>query len=257
MLEFFSRVFGVVLHGWTTDHRPQLWVVHPRLHWRPRRLFLSGTVAEFQIYSLFNPSFLVSAIILLLLFLILHFSIWNLVAGYLFVCVCDVLDVALFRLSSFFFAEIGFAFGNFFCNRTLFLFFLAKLGGGSVPSCSPFCIWNSKIGHLSFSTPGFFLFRVLEQTLFLLYTKLFQQCVVQILLSLARSHRRLIWKYAILCGLWNKNCLRRLFLQPPIRYFFSTFLFFVPSLKRRLIPLFVPVFFVVSFACFIVPLCLH
>ena len=78
--------------------------------------------------------------------------------------------------------------------------------------------------------------------MFLLYTKLFQQCVVQILLSLARSHRRLIWKYAILCGLWNKNCLRRLFLQPPFGYFFSTFLFFVPSLKRRLILLFVPVF---------------
>ena len=54
--------------------------------------------------------------------------------------------------------------------------------------------------------------------------------------------RRLIWKYAFLCGLWNKNCLRRLFLQPPFGYFFSTFLFFVPSLKRRLIPLFVPVF---------------
>ena len=78
--------------------------------------------------------------------------------------------------------------------------------------------------------------------MFLLYTKLFQQCVVQILLSLARSHRRLIWKYAILCGLCNKNCLRRLFLQPLFGYFFSTFLFFVPSLKRRLILLFVPVF---------------
>ena len=35
---------------------------------------------------------------------------------------------------------------------------------------------------------------------------------------------------------------KRLFLQPPIGYFFSTFLFFVPSLKRRLIPFFVPVF---------------
>ena len=77
----------------------------------------------------------------------------------------------------------------------------------------------------------------------MLYTKLFQQCVAQKnFLSLARSHRRLIWKYAILCGLWNKNCLRRLFLQPPFGYFFSTFLFFVPSLKRRLILLFVPVF---------------
>ena len=31
-----------------------------------------------------------------------------------FVCVCDVLGVALFWLSSFFFAEIGFAFGKFF-----------------------------------------------------------------------------------------------------------------------------------------------
>ena len=40
---FFSRVFGVVFHGWTTDHRPQLWVAHPRLHRRPRRfLFLLG-----------------------------------------------------------------------------------------------------------------------------------------------------------------------------------------------------------------------
>ena len=57
-------------------------------------------------------------------------------------CVCYVLGVALFWLSSFFFAEIGFAFGNFFCNLTFF-FFSAKLGGGgggSVPSCSPFCI---------------------------------------------------------------------------------------------------------------------
>ena len=67
-------------------------------------------------------------------------------------------------------------------------------------------------------------------------------CCSKFFLSLARSHRRLIWKYAILCGLRNKNCLRRLFLQPPIRYFFSTFLFFVLSLKRRLILLFVSVF---------------
>ena len=67
-------------------------------------------------------------------------------------------------------------------------------------------------------------------------------CCSKFFLSLARSHRRLIWKYAILCGLWNKNCLRRLFLQPPIGYFFSTFLFFVLSLKRRLILLFVSVF---------------
>ena len=42
VLEFFSRVFGVVFYGWTTDHRPQLWVAHPRLHRRPRRFFLSG-----------------------------------------------------------------------------------------------------------------------------------------------------------------------------------------------------------------------
>ena len=59
-LEFFSRVFGVVFHGWTTDHRPQLWVAHPRLHRRPRRFFFIGcTVAEFQNCSLFN-SFLLS-----------------------------------------------------------------------------------------------------------------------------------------------------------------------------------------------------
>ena len=36
---FFSRVFGVVFHGWTADHRPQLWVALPRLHLRPRRFF--------------------------------------------------------------------------------------------------------------------------------------------------------------------------------------------------------------------------
>ena len=58
-------------------------------------------------------------------------------------------------------------------------------------------------------------------------------CCSKFFLSLARSHRRLIWKYAILCGLWNKNCLRRLFLQPPIGYFFSTFLFFCPQPKAE------------------------
>ena len=55
-------------------------------------------------------------------------------------CVCYELGVALFWLSSFFFAEIGFAFGNFFVISLFFFFFLAKLGGGSVLSCSPFCI---------------------------------------------------------------------------------------------------------------------
>ena len=35
---------------------------------------------------------------------------------------------------------------------------------------------------------------------------------------------------------------KRLLFRPPIGYFFLTFLFFVPSLKRRLIFLFVPVF---------------
>ena len=56
------------------------------------------------------------------------------------VCVRDMLGVALFWLSSFFSAEKGFAFGKyyFFCNLTFF--FLAKLGGWSVRSCSPFCI---------------------------------------------------------------------------------------------------------------------
>ena len=77
---------------------------------------------------------------------------------------------------------------------------------------------------------------------FALYQIISAMCCSKFFLSLARSHRRLIWKYAILCGLWNKNCLRRLFLQPPIGYFFSTFLFFVLSLKRRLILLFVSVF---------------
>ena len=55
-------------------------------------------------------------------------------------CVCDMLGVALFWLTSFF-AEKGFAFGNYFLVISPFsFFFLAKLGGGSVPSCSPFCI---------------------------------------------------------------------------------------------------------------------
>ena len=64
--------------------------------------FIGCTVAEFQNLFLFNPSFWVSVILPLLLFFILHFSVWNLVAGYFFVCVCYVLGVALFWLSSFF-----------------------------------------------------------------------------------------------------------------------------------------------------------
>ena len=75
-----------------------------------------------------------------------------------------------------------------------------------------------------------------------IYQIISAMCCSKFFLSLARSHRRLIRKFAILCGLWNKNCLRRLLFQPPIGYIFLTFLFFVPSLKRRLILLFVSVF---------------
>ena len=67
-------------------------------------------------------------------------------------------------------------------------------------------------------------------------------CCSKFFLSLARSHRRLIWKYAILCGLWTRTVSKRLLLQPPFGFFFNFSFFFVLSLKRRLILLFVSVF---------------
>ena len=89
----------------------------------PIFFFYQVRLRSSKIYSLFNPSFWVSAIVPLLLFLILHFSIWNLVAGYLFVCVCDVLGVALFRLSSFFLLRsVSLSAFFFFCNLTFFFF---------------------------------------------------------------------------------------------------------------------------------------
>ena len=56
--------------------------------------------------------------------------------------------------------------------------------------------------------------------------------LLQILLSLARSHRRLIWKYAILCGLWNRNCIEKITSTTLWIYFFN-FSFFCPQPKAE------------------------
>ena len=109
---FFSRVFGVVFHGCTTDHRAQPLGNPPQTPLKTSSTLVIGTVAEFQNYLLFNPSFWVSAIIMLLLFLILSFlfeSSWL----DIFACVCGMHGIALVLVSAVF-AENGFAFGNYF-----------------------------------------------------------------------------------------------------------------------------------------------
>ena len=67
-----------------------------------------------------------------------------------------------------------------FLKPNIFVFFLAKLGRGSVPSCSPVCIISSKIGHFPFSTPGHtFYFDYRSRLHSLVQSKLFQQCVAK------------------------------------------------------------------------------
>ena len=90
----------------------------------------------------------------------------------------------------------------------------------------------------------------MEQISFLLHIpNYFSNVLLKFFLSLACSHRRLIRKYAILCGLWNKNCLRRLLIRPPIGYFFSTF-FFRPQSKAKADSFICASFLVGSLACF-------
>ena len=104
-LEFFSRVLGVVFRGWTTDHRPQLWVAHPRLHRRPRRfLFLSGVrllSSKIILYLILPSEFQLSYRCYCSLYSTFLFeTLW--LDFFVCVCVCYVLGVALFWLSSFF-----------------------------------------------------------------------------------------------------------------------------------------------------------
>ena len=98
-----------------------------------------------------------------------------------FFCVCDMFSVALFCSAVFCFfvlLKMVSLLVKLFLKPNIFVFFLAKLGRGSVPSCSPVCIISSKIGHFPFSTPGHtFYFDYRSRLHSLLQSKLFQQCV--------------------------------------------------------------------------------